>query len=84
MAETEVALLEAACSVRPLDAVPRLRDRKVMSPFRLAMEWENWDCLDVLLKYLDPGKFYTPLQFCFLHKDLCPDDSGFCDVFPYR
>ena len=57
---------------------------QVMSPFRLAIDWENWDCLDVLLKYLDPRKFYTPLQFCFLHKDLCPDDSGFCSVFPYR
>ena len=55
-----------------------------MSPFKLAIDWENWDCLDVLLKYLDPRKFYTPLQFCFLHKDLCPDDSEFCDVFPYR
>merc|ERR1712218_136645 len=64
--------------------MPRYPEKKVLSPFKLAIEWENWDSLDVLVKHLDADYYRTPLQFCFLHKDLCPDDRGFCDVFPYR
>ena len=83
---TSLAALELACNIRPPDPVPRHHDKKVLSPYKLAMEWENWDSLDILAKFLPPHRFsfYTPLQFCFLHKDLCPDDSGFCDAFPYR
>ena len=76
--------LRSACNVEPPDPVPQHQDKKVLSPFKLAVDWENWDSLDVLVKHLNIDQFYTPLQFCFLHKDLCPDDSGFCDIFPYR
>lgn len=81
---TQTDKLREACNIQPPDYVPRYPDRKVLSPFKLAVEWENWNSLDVLVKHLDTEQFYTPLQFCFLHKDLCPDDRGFCDVFPYR
>ena len=81
---TESDRLREACDLQPPDYLPRYPERKVLSPFKLAVEWENWDSLDVLVKHLDINNFHTPLQFCFLHKDLCPDDRGFCDVFPYR
>jgi len=81
---TEGDKLRSACKLEPPDFLPRYPERKVLSPFKLAVEWENWDSLEVLVNHLDPTNFHTPLQFCFLHKDLCPDDRGFCDVFPYR
>ena len=81
---TQTEKLLEACNIQPPDYIPRYPDRKVLSPFKLAVEWENWNSLDVLVEHLDTRQFYTPLQFCFLHKDLCPDDRGFCDVFPYR
>ena len=81
---THTEKLLEACNIQPPDYIPRYPDRKVLSPFKLAVEWENWNSLDVLVEHLDTRQFYTPLQFCFLHKDLCPDDRGFCDVFPYR
>jgi len=81
---TDEVKLRSACNIQPPDPVPRHHDKKVLSPFKLAIDWENWDSLDILVKYLNIKDFYTPLQFCFLHKDLCPDDSGFCEVFPYR
>jgi len=76
--------LSSACNIQPPDPVPRVHDKKVLSPFKLAIEWENWDSLDILMKNLDVTQFYAPLQFCFIHKDLCPDDRGFCDLVKYR
>ena len=81
---TRPEILLEACDLQPPDYMPRYPEKKVLSPFKLAIEWENWDSLDVLVKHLDTDYYRTPLQFCFLHKDLCPDDRGFCDVFPYR
>jgi len=81
---TDNEKLSSACNIQPPDPVPRVHDKKVLSPFKLAIEWENWDSLDILINHLDVSQFYTPLQFCFIHKDLCPDDRGFCDLVKFR
>jgi len=72
---TSPALLEQANRPQPLEQMPRLPGhRKILSPFQLAIQWENYDCLEVLAKYLDPCNFPTPLEACFLHKQHCPAD----------
>jgi len=72
---TSAALLEQANKAQPLEQMPRLPgQRKILSPFQLAIQWENYDCLGVLTKYLDPCAFPTPLEACFLHRQHCPSD----------
>ena len=72
---TSPALLEQANKAQPPEQMPRLPgQRKILSPFQLAIQWENYDCLEVLTKYLDPCAFPTPLEACFLHRQHCPAD----------
>jgi len=72
---TSAALLEQANRAQPPEQMPRLPDqRKILSPFQLAIQWENYDCLDVLTEYLNPRSFPTPLEACFLHRRHCPAD----------
>ena len=72
---TSAALLEQANRAQPPEQMPRLPEqRKILSPFQLAIQWENYDCLEVLTKYLDPCSFPTPLEACFLHRQHCPAD----------
>merc|ERR1719391_1026201 len=60
---------------QPPEQMPKLAgQRKILSPFQLAIQWENYDCLEVLTKYLDPCAFPTPLEACFLHRQHCPAD----------
>ena len=72
---TSSVLLEQANKPQPPEQVPRLPgQRKILSPFQLAIQWENYDCLEVLTKYLNPCAFPTPLEACFLHRQHCPAD----------
>jgi len=81
---TGILNLSEACNLKEPEYIPKYPDKKVLSPFQLAIEWENWDSLDVLCKYLDSRSFLTPLEYCFIHKDVCPDERGHCDIYPYR
>jgi len=81
---TGILNLIEACNLKEPEYIPKYPDKKVLSPFQLAIEWENWDSLDVLCKYLDSTSFLTPLDYCFIHKDVCPDERGHCDIYPYR
>jgi len=81
---TGILNLSEACNLKEPEYIPRYPEKKVLSPFQLAIEWENWDSLDVLCKYLDSTSFLTPLEYCFIHKDVCPDERGHCDIYPYR
>jgi len=81
---TGILNISEACNLKEPEYIPKYPDKKVLSPFQLAIEWENFDSLDVLVKYLDSRTFLTPLEHCFIHKDLCPDERGHCDIYPYR
>jgi len=81
---TGILNMTEACNLQEPEYVPKYPDKKVLSPFQLAIEWENWDSLDVLCKYLDSRSFLTPLEYCFIHKDVCPDERGYCDIYPHR
>jgi len=81
---TGILNISEACNLKEPEYIPKYPDKKVLSPFQLAIEWENWDSLDVLVKYLDSRTFLTPLEHCFIHKDLCPDERGYCETYPYR
>eukprot|EP00092_Neocalanus_flemingeri_P023913 GFUD01025940.1.p1 GENE.GFUD01025940.1~~GFUD01025940.1.p1 ORF type:complete len:626 (-),score=184.20 GFUD01025940.1:37-1914(-) len=81
---TGILNISEACNLKEPEYIPRYPDKKVLSPFQLAIEWENWDSLDVLVKYLDSRIFLTPLEHCFIHKDLCPDERGYCETYPHR
>ena len=78
--------LEAACRRLPLQPLPRLPEqRKELNPFQLCVDWENYSSLEVLVKHLEPRKFLTRLEGCYLHKDRCPwagQDGGQCQDFP--
>ena len=81
---TGILNISEACNLKEPEYIPKYPDKKVLSPFQLAIEWENWDSLDVLVKYMDSSLFLTPLEYCFIHKDICPDERGHCDTYPYR
>ena len=69
---TSSVLLEQANKPQPPEQMPSLPgQRKILSPFQLAIQWENYDCLEVLTKYLNPCAFPTPLVACFLHLHHC-------------
>ena len=67
---TGILNISEACNLKEPEYIPKYPDKKVLSPFQLAIEWENFDSLDVLVKYLDSRTFLTPLEHCFIHKDL--------------
>merc|ERR1719481_1353018 len=81
---TGILNVTEACNLKEPEYIPKYPDKKVLSPFQLAIEWENYESLDVLVKFLDSRTFYTPLENCFLHKDLCPNNQGPCDIYPFR
>lgn len=81
---TGILNISEACNLKEPDFMPKYPDKKVLSPFQLAIEWENWDSLDVLSRYLDSRSFLTPVDNCFIHRDVCPDERGYCDMYPYK
>jgi len=76
-------LIKAAKFPTPENQMPIHLDRKVLNPFKLAIDWENFESLPVLAKFLAPSSLLIPLSSCFLHKDVCGENQ-FCDYSPYR
>ena len=70
---TDLARLSAAClppTIPQSLAGPR-RYRPPLSPFHLAIDWENWDSLGVLASWLDSSQFRLPVEECRAHGDYC-------------
>ena len=70
---TDLARLSAAClppTIPQSLAGPR-RYRPPLSPFHLAIDWENWDSLGVLASRLDSSQFRLPVEECRAHGDYC-------------
>jgi len=70
---TPAATLEAAARAEPPEQMPsRPEPRRPLSPFQLAVQWENFSCLGVLAATLAPTSFLSPLDACLLHRHCCP------------
>ena len=42
---TGILNISEACNLKEPEYIPKYPDKKVLSPFQLAIEWENWDSL---------------------------------------
>lgn len=52
-------------------AMGRLVSGPPLSPFHLAIDWENWDSVAVLAARLDSSRFRLPVYECRMHGDYC-------------
>jgi len=69
-------ILEAATRAEPPEQLPsRPEPRRPLSPFQLAVQWENFSCLEVLAGALVPTSFLSPLDACLLHRHRCSADA---------
>jgi len=69
------------CSCKSLNST---REVKQLSPFHLAMDWENFDSVGVLAGRLDPRRFHIPLDDCPVHNEFCRNfQEGGCKEFQY-
>jgi len=91
LAVTPGSLIEKACTpVQNQLSMPKQLDKVPLSPFHIAIDWENFDCLTLLASRLLPQKYNIPL-LCPLHTwsrergESCPDLNHQlkCSYFPY-
>ena len=69
----------------PLLEKDREKGEKILSPFHLAIDWENYSALEVLVQYLDPTRFYIAIDECPVHGEYCTNfQQGRCALFRYR
>jgi len=55
---------------------------KVLSPFHLALDWDNYQAIEVLCGYLDPSRFHIPIEECPVHSEYCTQfQEGECPLF---
>ena len=71
---TSASAVRAACSPRAPDPLPRTTPSpRPLNPYQLAVDWENWDSVDLLATSLSPSLFHSPLPACLLHGEICPN-----------
>lgn len=90
LAVTSSSLLEKACTPRQRLVMPKHLEKVPLSPFHIAIDWENFDCIATLASHLSSQKYNLPLS-CPLHSwsrergETCPDLNHQlkCSYFPY-
>ncbi|XP_023333776.1 uncharacterized protein LOC111705453 [Eurytemora carolleeae] len=82
--KTDMNMVYSACTSTGDTTCVKKTGLSLLSPFHLAIDWENYQSLGLLSEYLSPSRFQIPIEECPVHSEYCSHfQMKRCRMFEY-